>query len=73
MTKTACGKPSGLERYQTVHELAVQVGVSDRTVERWHRDRKIPAPAVVTEQGWKLWSPEQVRNIIQQRTREVGK
>lgn len=60
----ANGKPKGCESYRTVSELAEYVGVSARTVERWHRNGKIPNPAVVTEAGWKLWSGDQASKIL---------
>lgn len=64
VTRTRDGKPPGYERHHTVHDLAVFLGVSDRTVERWHSGAKIPWPDHVTGTGWKLWSPSQVTEIF---------
>lgn len=54
----------GHNSHRTVAELAEFLGVSPRTIERWHKDRKIPDPDVVTAAGWKLWSKEQASEIL---------
>lgn len=63
-SRTSSGKPPGYEKHYTVHDLASFLGVSDRTVERWHSKGKIPQPDHVTGTGWKLWSTEQVTEIF---------
>lgn len=50
--------------HSTVADLAKMVGVTPRTIERWWKEKVIPEPAVRNEKGWKLWSPEQNRQII---------
>lgn len=60
----ANGKPVDLRDHRTVAELAEYVGVSTRTVERWASNGTIPEPAAVSDQGWKLWSPEQCGEIL---------
>lgn len=66
----ANGKPQALRNHRTVSELAEYVGVSARTVERWAANGDIPEPAAVTEQGWKLWSPQQASNILDEQIRK---
>lgn len=61
---TAWGKPEGFKDHHTVSEMASFLGVSGRTVERWYVAGTIPAPAKVTDDGWKLWSPAQVTEIL---------
>lgn len=62
--QTKRGKPEGLENHSTVHELAVMLGVSDRTIERWAKSGRLPEPAHTTDKGWKLWSPSQARAAL---------
>jgi predicted site-specific integrase-resolvase len=70
---TEAGKPEGFGKYATVAELARFLGVSDRTIERWYTSGEIPAPAHVTEAGWKLWSPAQRTEILKVRQAKKGK
>lgn len=49
--------------HRTVGQLAKYLGVSARTVERWHAAGKIPKPVQVDERGWKFWSHEQCVEI----------
>lgn len=50
-------------KYSTVHDLAVHLGVSDRTIERWHAKGLLPEPACRGQQEAKLWSSEQRKEI----------
>lgn len=52
----------------TVRELAAYLNVDQSTVKRWRQRRKIPAPSLVLENGTRLWSPEQVQEILDKRT-----
>jgi DNA-binding transcriptional MerR regulator len=70
---TEAGKPEGFRNHWTVAELARFLGVSDRTIERWYKSETIPAPAHVTEAGWKLWSPAQATEILKVRQAKVRK
>ena len=54
-----------MKGYRTVAELAKFLGVSDRTIERWYAAGKIPKPAHIDERGWKFWSHEQSREILE--------
>ena len=64
MKHTAHGKPPEFQNYFTAGELAEHIGKTERTVRRWYKSGRLPEPAVKTPHGWKLWSPAQVREII---------
>lgn len=66
---TEVGKPDGFRNHLTIAELSRFLGVSDRTIERWYAKGVIPPPALVTEAGWKLWSPAQA-TVMLRRCRE---
>lgn len=50
--------------HATVIDLARMTGKTTRTIERWVVAGVIPQPATRTEHGWKLWHPNQVREIL---------
>lgn len=53
----------------TVREFARYMGVSQDTIERWERSGKIPAHSVRSKHGWRLWSPDHVRDTRDKRLR----
>ena len=56
------------QNYSTRAELAAALGVHPQTIKRWRAEGKIPDGEERGTNGWQLWSPEQVRRIIQWRT-----
>jgi predicted DNA-binding transcriptional regulator AlpA len=65
--KVVVKKPEGYEKFRTVAELAQYVGVSTRTMERWHKDGVLPRPERVGPMGMKLWSPDQASAVLERR------
>lgn len=59
--------------HSTRAELARVLGVHPQTVKRWWKDGTIPPPDATARNGWNLWSPEQVRRMIQSRTNRGDK
>lgn len=62
-------KPAGCERYLLPAELAGFLGVTTRTLRRWCGDETFPPASTRTEQGYKLWSPEQAQAALAWRER----
>lgn len=52
-----------------IGELAEVLGMSVSTVERRLRAGRFPTPASVNVHGWRLWSHEQVTELIQRKHR----
>lgn len=61
-----------LQNHSTRGELAKVLGVHPLTIKRWRKEGKIPPPAALCTNGWHLWSPEQVRRIIERKTSRGG-
>lgn len=55
--------------YYTVQEFAKRLGVSTVTVERKIKLGKIPQATTRTTNGWRLWSPEVVREALDNKLR----
>lgn len=51
------------DNFFTIHTIAELCGVTDRTVERWYADGKLPVPYRVIK-GTKCWTPAQAREIL---------
>jgi DNA-binding transcriptional MerR regulator len=49
-------------------ELAALVNVNVATVKRWRRQGKIP-PADLLDNGMRCWSPEQIQDVLNWRSR----
>ena len=58
------GVPAELEGHMTLRELAKFLGRDWKTLERWLKKGKLPQPVAVTDHGWRMWSPEQVTEIL---------
>jgi len=56
--------------HYTLSELARHVGVSQRTMQRWLSQGKIPKAAKIASNGYQLWTPEQARQVLKIRTEE---
>lgn len=51
----------------TRRDLARALGVDSRTIRRWEKAGRIPAPALTSPSGWHLWTPAQQREIVNRR------
>lgn len=64
-------KGAGYESYMLPGELAEYLGVTTRTVRRWMHDSTFPKPSVRNDKGFKLWSPQDVRRVLEWRLKRV--
>lgn len=64
-------KGVGREKYMLPSELATYLGVTKRTVRRWMHDSTFPKPSARNEKGYKLWSPTDVRRVLEWRLKRV--
>lgn len=55
----------------TLAELARFLGRDWKTLERWLKKGKLPEPVMRTSYGWRLWSPQQVTEILRQVSRKT--
>lgn len=58
------------EEFFTIHTLATFCGVTDRTMEKWYAEGKLPVPTLV-RRGTKLWTPSQAREVLEFRKNQT--
>lgn len=62
-------KPQQFQQWMTMGELAEYLGKSRSTIKRWVRAGVVPEPDARTPNGWGLWSPTQVAEILRKITK----
>lgn len=54
--------PTARTEYLTIEQVAAQIGVSARTIERWRGIGKMPEPQRLL--GRLVWHPDQLKHLI---------